>query len=249
MPAAVREGYESMRRRTRAIVVLLCAVIAIDLVAVGSTIAELSLLDRFDAGEVVPDSELDANDDRQAAVGLVQTVLLLATAVFFIRWLRLAYRNADVVAPGLRRYGHGWAIGAWFVPVLNLWRPKQIVNDAWRAGDSSGTPYTARLPALLNVWWAGWILTNLLGQVAARLAFRQDTVEELRTVDAWYIASDATDAVVALLALLVVRRITERLEARGAEAPAPLPWQPPQAPVASGADWSPTAPERPAADR
>jgi hypothetical protein len=246
----VRDGYESMQRRTRAVAVLLGAVIVIDVVAIGSTILELRLLDRVDAGEPVSDSQLQANDDRQAAVGLVQTALLFATAVFFIRWLRLAYRNTDVVAPGLRRYGHGWAIGAWFVPFLNLWRPKQIVNDVWRAGDPSGTPYAAGLPALLNIWWTGWIVTNVLAQVAAQLAFRQDTAEELRTVDAWYIASDATDATVALMALLVVRRITERLDARGAEAPpAPPEWQPPQAAVASGAGWSPAAPERPAADR
>jgi hypothetical protein len=242
-------GYESMRGRERAVVLMLCAVIVIDLVAVASTIAELRLLDRIEAGEAVADAELDDNDQRQMAVGLVQTILLVATAVCFIRWLRLAYRNADVLAPGLRRYGHGWAIGAWFVPVLNLWRPKKIVNDVWRAGDPSGAPHAARLPALLNLWWAGWILTSVLAQVAARLAFRQDTLEELRTVDAWYIASDATDVVVALLALLVVRRITRRLEARGAEAPPPAAtWEPPRAPVATDPGWSPAAPERPGED-
>ena len=52
----------------------------------------------------------------------------------FIRWLSRAYKNLDVAAPGFRRYGHGWAIGSWFVPFLNLWRPKEIINDIHRGG-------------------------------------------------------------------------------------------------------------------
>ena len=44
--------------------------------------------------------------------------------IVFIRWLRAAYRNLDLLAPGVRRYGHGSAIGAWFVPFLNLLAPE-----------------------------------------------------------------------------------------------------------------------------
>jgi hypothetical protein len=241
----MRAGFESMRGRERAVVVALLLLVVADLLAVAFSIAELRMLDRLIAGEPVSDAEIDASNARVTAIGSIQTAFLIAAAVFFIRWLRLAYRNADVVAPGLRRYGHGWAIGAWFVPILNLWRPKKIVNDAWRAGAPAGDPYAAPLPAWLNLWWAGWLLTNVLAQVAGRLALRQDTNAELRTLDLWYLASDGTDVVAALLAVLVVRRISARIEERGAAAPPPAPaWQPPVA-AGAGAGWSPDAPERP----
>jgi hypothetical protein len=99
----MRAGYESMRGRERAVVVALLLLIVVDVVAVGFSIAELRLVDRLIAGEPVSDSEIDASDARATTIGAIQTVLLIAVAVFFIRWLRLAYRNADVVAPGLRR--------------------------------------------------------------------------------------------------------------------------------------------------
>jgi hypothetical protein len=86
----MRPGYAPVRGRERAVIALLAAVVVVDLVAVASSIAELNLLDRVDAGERVSDSELDDNDARQGAIGLVQTAFLIATAVFFIRWLRLA---------------------------------------------------------------------------------------------------------------------------------------------------------------
>ena len=33
------------------------------------------------------------------------------------------------------RYGNGWAIGAWFVPILSLVRPKQMANEIWRGSE------------------------------------------------------------------------------------------------------------------
>jgi hypothetical protein len=225
--------------------------IVVDLLAVGSSALELNLLDRVEAGEALTDAELENNDNRQAAVGVLQFALLVACAVVFIRWLRAAYRNTDVIVPGLRRYGHGWAIGAWFVPFLNLWRPKQIVNDTWRAGGNHD------LSPLLTIWWAGWLIDNALGQIAGRRGLEDETIEELRTTDALYIVSDALDAVVAVIALVVVKRISARLDGKAAELPPaghpPLPaWSddpnaatstPPPAPAGGG--WSAAAPERP----
>jgi len=241
------EGYESLRGRQRAVLVVFAVIFVADLVAVASSLMELNLLDRVESGELVGDDELENNDTRQGAMGLLQLALFIVAAIVFIRWLRAAYRNADVVAPGVRRYGHGWAIGAWFVPFLNLWRPKQIVNDVWHAGAEN--PNDDRPPILLLAWWLSWIASNLLGRAAGRSAVEQDTIAELRTADFWYIISDGWDAIVAVMAIAVVRATTRRLDrkaatvaARPSEEPfAATSVAPPPAPA-----WSPASPERPA---
>lgn len=51
--------------------------------------------------------------------------LLIAKDFAFLVWFWLAYRNLDALDLR-RRYGTGWAIGGWFVPFLNLARPKQV---------------------------------------------------------------------------------------------------------------------------
>jgi hypothetical protein len=245
------KGYESLRGRERAVVIGLCLIVALDVIAVISSAAELSLLGRIERGDVVSDAEIDANDTRQAAIGGIWFLLLLITAVFFIRWLRAAFRNTDVLAPGLRRHGHGWAIGGWFVPFLNLVRPKQIVDDTWRADRSRVSP-------LLHVWWALWIVSNVAGQIAARRSFAAEEMDELKQTSVLYMIADATDGIAALLAILVVRRITRLQEERAAAiAGAPPPeipgdgeppaaWNPPE-PRGSVAPpgWA-GAPERPA---
>ena len=52
----------------------------------------------------------------------------------FIGWLHAGAKQVQRVTPNLLRYAPGWAIGAWFVPFLNLVRPVQIVNDVRRLG-------------------------------------------------------------------------------------------------------------------
>ena len=64
--------------------------------------------------------------------------VFIATGVFFLFWFHRAYRNLPALG-GDRRYGTGWAIGSWFVPFLNAWRPKQIVNDIWRESGARTT--------------------------------------------------------------------------------------------------------------
>jgi Domain of unknown function (DUF4328) len=53
--------------------------------------------------------------------------------VMFVVWFHRARINAD--GHGWpQRESPGWAIGAWFVPVANLWLPFRIMVDIWRAG-------------------------------------------------------------------------------------------------------------------
>jgi hypothetical protein len=150
-------------------------------------------------------------------VGLIQTGVYLATIVFFIRWLYRAYKNVDAVTPGARRYGHGWAIGGWFVPILSLWRPKQVVNDVWRAGTPEGRPLDAPPGWLLRIWWCAFLITSVLGNIASRTGTDPDaTNEELRSGTIAYLVADSFDCVAAVLAILTVLAVTRRMEAKAA---------------------------------
>jgi hypothetical protein len=223
------ESYVPLDGRRQAVTIVFTLLVVVSIGAVIADALDLALLDRLIAGEEVSDSQLDADDSRMALAGLLQLVAYIAGAIVFIRWLHRAYRNVDVIARPERRYGHGWAIGAWFVPFLNLWRPKQIVNDVWRAGGSEPG-------ALLWFWWAVFLISGWVGNIALRSYLHDDTPEELRTGTVAYLISDALDIAGAILALLVVRAATDRLDARAAAAP------PPPAPTVGGWD----APERPA---
>jgi hypothetical protein len=214
------ESYIPLRGRAQAVTVVFVIMAVVCAVAVLSDFLELRLMNDIIAGEEVTDAEATANDDRQQTIGYLQRIIGIACAVVFIRWMYGAYRNVDAVAAPERRYAHGWAIGSWFVPIMNLFRPKQIVNDIWRAG---GTDVQDAQPGgLLLAWWLLFLASRIVSVVAGN-AMNADTAEELRTGTVEFIVSDAMLVVAAVLAILVVRQATDRLDAKAAAVTPPPP--------------------------
>jgi hypothetical protein len=233
--AAMPESYIPLRGRVQAVTIVFVLTALLCAGAVWSGLLELQLMDRIIAGEAVTEAEATSNDNRQGAFGLLQTALLVAAAVVFIRWFHGAYQNVMVVAPAERRYSKGWAIGSWFVPIMNLFRPKQIANDIWRAG---GKDVEDAQPGwLLGAWWLLWLLSNWAVNLAARRYIDADTAEELKTGTILFLISDTMSVIGAILAIYIVRQSTDRLDAKAATLPSPGPTEPPEGDLAS--------PERP----
>jgi len=198
----------------------LAAVAMVDALAIVAGVLQLGLLQRARTEEISEEAAA-ANDLFYRGVAVVQLVALVVTVVLFIRWFHRAYRNLGVLG-GLPRYGAGWAIGGWFVPILNLWRPKEIANDIWRGTDPDLPPRGApaakpgRLPALFALWWGGWVISNLIDNVAFRLTLEAEELPELITSTQVNLLADAVEIAVALTAALVVFRTTRRQEERAA---------------------------------
>jgi Domain of unknown function (DUF4328) len=93
-------------------------------------------------------------------LGLPAFLLMLGVIPVFIVWFYRARKNAD--GRGWRqRRGPGWAIGAWFVPVIALWFPYQIMADIWRAGLPA--EQRSRRAWQPITWWACWLLAWFTG--------------------------------------------------------------------------------------
>jgi Domain of unknown function (DUF4328) len=232
--SAMPDSYISLDGRRRAVGIIFGLIVLVSVAAVVLDIAYLGLLDRLIAGEDVSEAEVVAGDDRQATMVIFQVGAWIAGAIVFIRWLHGAYKNVDVVARPERRYGHGWAIGAWFVPILNLWRPKQIVNDVWRAG---GTNAEDSEPGwLLLIWWTAFIVSGFAGRYADNI-FEGEGLDDLRNGTIAIMVSDGMDVIGAILAILIVRAATDRLDGRAAslstppEPDEPGPLEAPEAPA------------------
>ena len=87
--------------------------------------------------------------------GLVAALLQLGLIPVFLVWFYRARKNAGGRGQQ-QRWGAGWAIGGWFVPIVSLWFPYQIMADIWRAN----LPAERRnQPAVLpGFWWGCWLV-------------------------------------------------------------------------------------------
>ena len=206
----------SLEGRSKAAMAALVVVILADVFAIWVDVREIQLMNRIVDGNAPALSELEASDDRQAAAGLILVVTLVAAVVAFIMWFHRAYKNLSALGATGLRYGTGWAIGAWFVPFLNLWRPKQIANDIWRASDPSlrpdqGIDWRERpVPGFLTAWWVVWIVSIYAWSISTRLYFTGEEAEDIRNADYADLASLGLDIVAAVLAIYVVMRMTRR---------------------------------------
>ncbi|MER5631701.1 DUF4328 domain-containing protein [Streptomyces nitrosporeus] len=192
-----------------AVVALLAAVAAADLLAVVSEVNLLRVYGDAEGSFVVLDGLRTAENLDTVATSL-QILTNLATAVVFLVWFHRVRRNAEVFDAGAQPMKPGWAIGAWFVPIANLWLPRRVAGGIWEASvlPGGGPGRRADSPLVLNLWWGVWIFDLVFGRFASRqytdAVVAEDIVEGLRLL----LVSDALDAVAAVLAILFVRRLT-----------------------------------------
>ncbi|MEW2256127.1 DUF4328 domain-containing protein [Streptomyces sp. NPDC047869] len=191
----------------RAAVILLGLVIAADLFDIWAGVLEIrvagEILDGINDDAALRRGELaDALHDWSRAA---QTLTLFATAVVFLRWFHRVRVNAEVFDPARHTKSRGWAVWGWFCPVVNLWFPRRVALDVWDAGarwaDRPGH-------GLVNSWWTLWIVSLLADRATE---WRYDTArgavgwrEALRLM----LVADALDIAAAVLAVLVVLRLT-----------------------------------------
>jgi hypothetical protein len=155
----------------------------------------LSLLAEARAGRVLRD-RLEMADSVATLMAVFSMVIAAGAAAAFSVWLYRALGNLQA-AGSPARYTPGYAVWAFFIPGLNLVVPVRAVRDAW-----------ASPPRFLGLWWAAWILCNVLSWTSAAMGFRHDYENGL----AIGIAGDAVTIVAAVLAIRVVRGLSERLD-------------------------------------
>lgn len=198
---------------------LLFATAVLALVAAGSSAAQYELLGRIDGGDFSME-EANANDSRQAGIGMVQVAFYLATAIAFLTWMHRAHKNLPSLGSRDLQYTPGWAVGGFFVPFLNLVRPLQVMREIWLGSDPAGVERdrgadgaAARTalgtPPLVGWWWGFFIANGIIGNVLARMSFAPDqSVDDLQSLTSLILVSDVLEIPGALLAAGVVGQIT-----------------------------------------
>ncbi|MEW2130403.1 DUF4328 domain-containing protein [Streptomyces sp. NPDC005435] len=187
----------------RATVTLLALVAVADVFAVG---ADALQLDSATQGRTS-----DLADLATGLTGGVQVLLMVATIVVYLCWLYRVRVNAELFDQSGQSMARGWVIGAWFCPFVNLWFPRRIVTDIWNASAPPGRPAGERL---IDSWWALWLVSVIADQATTR--FDGDGVWEARVM----LFSDLTDMAAAVLAALVVLRLTRMQHQKALGVPA-----------------------------
>ena len=199
---------------------LLYALLAVSVISAGSTVLEISLLSRIQSGDFVSvetiTAEAEGSDTRQQILAYTYLALYAASGLASLIWTFRASRNAAVLSVLPQQYRPGWAVGWYFVPIANLWKPYDSMKEIWRR---SAWPPQEGLPPVLGQWWLMWIAGNILGQIALRLSLNAEGVDQMLVASSLNLASDLIDIPLVLAYAHIIRRITAMQAAKHAANP------------------------------
>ncbi|MEW2373865.1 DUF4328 domain-containing protein [Streptomyces sp. NPDC006656] len=220
-PPLSQEVLRSPKGLATALTWLLGAATVVHLFSAGAGAYEQSWLRGFAGDTRFDDLELSLSSALTLLAGVLQFLTVLPTVVVFIIWFHRVRSNGGVFRPDVFTLGRGWAIGAWFVPVANLFLPHRIARQTWRASTQYGPDGSERTaPAtLLTSWWVLWVLAAVTGRVFSKLYTAAETVDELLSAGSLGIAADLATAIAGVLAVLFVRRLTAMQNTMATEGP------------------------------
>ena len=168
-------------------------------------IVDLGAFVRVQLGQLTPD-QLASNDPMQGIVGLLQPGLLLVTSVVFLRWVYRAYKNTQGFGAEGLRFSPGWAVGYYFVPPLNLFRPAQVMSEIWRVSQDPQNWMQRRGSRLVATWWALFLLC-LVATILSGLALDGSTNDQWLLAAIFAILSDLFSVPLSVVALRLVTEI------------------------------------------
>lgn len=113
---------------------------------------------------------------QMSILGLAGGALMLISCVVFLVWVYRANRNIhrlNISPVTSVRFTPGWSVGWFFVPIMHLFRPYQVIAEIWRIsvpdygieqGQSSKEVSTS---PLVKLWW----VINIFQQIFAVVLF------------------------------------------------------------------------------
>src|SRR4029453_16479096 len=131
-------------------------------------VSQAQLLGRIMDGQRVTLAEAVASDDRVGGTSGVFLIGFIPAAIGFLLWQSRTYGNIIAMGVTAPRTTSRMAVGCWFFPLVNLARPKQVVNDLWRGSDPEAPRYidadtlaSRSVAPLIHWWWALWVMAGV----------------------------------------------------------------------------------------
>ncbi|MER6284907.1 DUF4328 domain-containing protein [Streptomyces sviceus] len=146
---------------------------------------------------------LNSLEDSYHLVSTAGGILTLLCAALFIGWLGRMRDNARALSGRPPRHAGIWVYVSWFVPVANLWIPRGIVADIHHRSAPD-----RKLPVVVNVWWALWLVGMVTGVGLMYDGDTDDVIARAYHGVTTLLVADVAVVGAAVAAILMVRALT-----------------------------------------
>ncbi len=195
-------------QRAKRAITLIWIVLILEVINLISSYFQYDLLQRFVHGETVSQTEIILNDLREMIAGIFYFIAFIISTVTFIQWFRRAYYNLHQRVNNLLQ-SEGWAAGSWFVPLISLFRPYQIMKELYEEStdllENKGHQVSNLSIRTVSWWWGLWIASSIFGNFIFRYTLKADTPDEFIFGTAASMIQNVINIPLALLAIKVIK--------------------------------------------
>jgi len=125
--------------------------------------------------------EVESNNTRQQIIGLLYLITFIITGIAFLKWIYRANSNCHGFGAQGMKFTPGWSIGYYFIPILNLYRPYQVMKEIWNISKNPNDWQNEQGSSLLGWWWLLWLISCFFGQLSFRMSMKADTLSSWQT--------------------------------------------------------------------
>jgi hypothetical protein len=206
-----RNSFRDLTTLTNIVRVLIVLSIIGSGVAIYFSYLEVNFLDSVRSGLYESQEQMKADgrasDIRQGIIGITQFALLLSSGILFLVWTYRANRNAHCLSGTQMQFSPGWAVGWYFIPVLNVWKPYQALREIWQVSEGAAASSHESKSWFVLVYWVLRLATLAVDRISFKLSMRATTVDELRASSIADMASSLADILFAVAALTLIGAI------------------------------------------
>ena len=201
------------QRRARNIITVFWINLFLTLIGIISGALQYDLIKRAMDGEFISEQEAVLNDLRESIIGFTQIAILIISVVLFLNWFRRSYANLHRLGIKGLSQRESMAVWSWFIPFVNLVQPFQIMKELfaqtqkWLSENVVGFKANS-YGILLGFWWASWLFTNIIGNIAGRITWNAETTSDFQSATGINIISDSIDVIAILLVIQVIRKMS-----------------------------------------
>lgn len=199
--AGIASGFNTLRQREKiAAFTIYATLVVVGLTAIGEVLELSGVIDLVSA----PDEPLALV---YQLVMLASLAVLVASIIAISMWIYRAHANLHEAGLPALEFTPGWAVGWYFIPIANLFKPLQAMRELWTDSHQTSDSFSAQPPGNLGAWWGFWIVGNILGNISTRLSLMGNG-SNLQVAIALGLISSLCTICAAWLLLGIIRQIT-----------------------------------------
>ncbi len=180
--------------------------------SIASLALQYQLLEAMEARRFSSRDEMmtaaNASDLRVRIAVLGAALFGIITGIPFFIWLYRVSANVHALGASELSAGPGFAVGMYFIPIINLILPAVAMGEIWKASRDAPHWKTQKGTLLIPLWWFLQIAAGITAIVVVIQGTPQKGIAPLKEYTVFLLAVYCVDIVFRLSLLVLTKRVT-----------------------------------------